>query len=177
MTDGNEYRESKNFSKILHIDEAIVLSLILLSAIGIGVTDISPEYGFWYWVVMVPIFGIGITYTSWSKTRRSGKSVGSLLWVQLMHWGGLFIAVNLVFLLHSTGRINNAVAGLVALLVLALTTFLAGIHFDFRYSILGIVLGLVVAGGAIFEEFIWMTIIPIVAGISLTAFWLRRTVK
>jgi hypothetical protein len=158
----------------LQTNEVILIALITLSAIGIVITDISPTYGFWSWMGMVPIFGGLSLYTGWSRARDRGVSASSVIKTQLLHWIGLLFAVNLVFLLLRKGRINNTEAGLVALLLLAFATFLAGVHFDWRYIIVGIILGATVAGATIVQEFIWMIIIPAITALILVAIWWWR---
>ncbi len=50
----------------------------------------------------------------------------------MLHWIGLVVAVQLVYLLLHIGRLDNENTGLIILLLLALTTFLAGIHLGWR---------------------------------------------
>lgn len=164
-----------SLAKRLQANEFILIALIALSAIGIGVTDFSPKYGFWYWAAMVPIFGGFSLYTGWSRATSQGISVSTVIRTQLLHWIGLLIAIILVFFLLRSGRINNIDAGLVALLMLAFATFLAGVHFDWRYMVVGIILGLAVVGAALVQEFIWMIMIPIVAAVILVIIWWWRT--
>ncbi len=167
--------ESKSIIKRLNANEIIIIALIALSAIGIGITDISPRYGFWYWVIMVPVFGGLSLYTGWSKARSQGISASNVIKRQLLHWIGLLIAIIIVFFLLRAGRFNNTEAGLTALLLLAFTTFLAGVHFDWRYMIVGIILGAAVVGAALVQQLLWIIIIPIVAAIILIVIWWWRT--
>jgi len=164
-----------SLAKRLQANEIILIALIALSAIGIGVTDFSPKYGFWYWMAMVPIFGGFSLYTGWSRATHQGIGVSTVIRTQLLHWIGLLIAIVLVFFLLRSGRINNIDAGLVALLMFAFATFLAGVHFDWRYMVVGIILGAAVVGAALVQEFIWMIMIPIVAAVILAIIWWWRT--
>jgi len=167
--------ESKSLFKRLNANEIIIIALIALSAIGIGITDFSPRYGFWYWVVMVPVFGGLSLYTGWSKARSRGVSASNVIKTMILHWIGLLIAIIIVFFLLRAGRFNNTEAGLTALLLLAFTTFLAGVHFDWRYMIVGIILGAAVVGAALVQQLLWIIIIPIVAAIILIVIWWWRT--
>jgi hypothetical protein len=165
----------QSLTKRLQSSEIILIALIALSAIGIGITDFSPRYGFSYWLAMVPIFGGFSILTGWSRSRSRGLSTSVVIKTQLLHWIGLLIAIIIVFFLLRTGRINNIEAGIVALLMLAFATFLAGVHFDWRYMIVGIILGAAVVGAALVQEFIWMILIPIAAAIILVIIWWWRT--
>lgn len=97
--------------------------------------------------------------------------------VQLLHWIGLLAAVALIyFLFKRTGRIDYNQLALISLLALSLTTFLAGVHFDWRFMVVGLVLGACVAGAAFVEQFMWMIVIPIVVALVLIVFWWKRSV-
>jgi len=162
-------------AKRIHIDEALFLSLIALSTIGIGVTNFWPVESFWFWAAMVPVFGFTSIYLGWSKARQRGEGVARIIRIQALHWLGLLAALFLIYyLLDPTGRIDYNQLAFITLLALALTTFLAGVHFDWRFMVVGIILGLAVAGAAFLEQFIWVIIIPIVAAIGLVVFWWQR---
>jgi len=74
----------------------------------------------------------------------------------LLHWIGLLVAVQLVYLLLLTGRLHNENTGLIVFLLLALTTFLAGIHLGWRLCLMGLFLGAALVAAAFLEEYVWM---------------------
>lgn len=169
--------EKPGLAKKIHTDEAILLTLIALSAVGIGITNFMPVRSFWFWVAMAPVFGIVSLYMGWSKARKRGEGASKIIWAQVLHWVGLFAAIVLIYLLFDpAGRINNNQLALISLLALALTTFLAGVHFDWRFMVVGIILGVSVAGAALVEQMIWMIAIPIIAAVILLIFWWKRAV-
>ncbi|NIP23192.1 MAG: hypothetical protein GWO38_05050, partial [Phycisphaerae bacterium] len=115
-------------------------------------------------------------YIGWSKARRRGEGISRIIWVQLLHWAGLLAAIGLIYLLYyKTGRIDNNQLALLTLLSLALATFLAGVHFEWRFMVVGIILGAAVAGAAFVEQVLWMIVIPIVALVGLGVFWWKRS--
>ena len=167
----------KSLAKKIHTEEAILITLMALSAIGIGVTNFKPVESFWYWAAMAPVFGAVSIYMGWTKARRRGEGMSRIIWVQVLHWAGLLAAVVLIyFLFRRTGRIDYNQLALMSLLALALTTFLAGVHFDWRFMIVGVVLGACVAGAAFVEQVMWMVVIPIAAALILIVFWWKRSV-
>ncbi len=175
--DPGAHTGEKSFAKKMHTEEAILITLMALSAVGIGVTNFKPVESFWYWAAMAPVFGAVSIYMGWSKARQRGEGMSRIIWVQILHWAGLLAAVALIYLLFEpAGRINNNQLGFICLLALALTTFLAGVHFDWRFMIVGIVLGACVAGAAFVEQVMWMVVIPIAAALVLIVFWWKRSV-
>ena len=176
---GNFHDGSSNFPKKHHISEFILILLLLLSIVGIALTDFSPTKGFWYWMAMAPVFcGAGIAL-EWPRMTRQGESKVKLIRAQILHWFGYLVTIYLVFLLSSTetGRLNNVDVGLVALLVLAFATFCAGISSNWRISVVGVFLGIAVVATALIEEYLWALLIPLALLIIGAFFWRHRKSK
>jgi hypothetical protein len=145
--------------RLFGLYEIIPIGLILLSIIGIGITDFSPSESRRYWLAMVPVFAAACLILEWSRARGRGQKWTTIVRTQLLLWLGLLLAVFLVYLLLHTGRLDNENTGLIILLLLALTTFFAGIHLGWRLFIVGIFLGLALIGATYLEEFVWMFLI------------------
>jgi len=145
--------------RLFGLYEIILIVLILLSMIGIGITDFSPADSRLYWLAMVPVFAGACLILEWSRARGRGQKWTTIVRTQLLLWFGLLLAVFLVYFLLHAGRLDNENTGLIILLLLALTTFFAGIHLGWRLFIVGIFLGLALIGAAYLEEFVWMFLI------------------
>jgi hypothetical protein len=145
--------------RLFGLYEIILIVLILLSMIGIGITDFSPADSRLYWLAMVPVFAAACLILEWSRARGKGQKWTTIVRTQLLIWFGLLLAVLLVYLLLHTGRLDNENTGLIILLLLALTTFFAGIHLGWRLFIVGIFLGVALIGATYLEEFVWMFLI------------------
>lgn len=155
-------------------NELLLALLVLASIGGIAVSDFTVTYGLRYWAAMVPLFGAVSLFGSWSRTRARGHSATDILRRQILHWLTLLLAMVLIYVLQTTGRMNDEDAGLVAMLALSITTFLAGVHFDWRFSVVGILLGATVVFAAFMEEYFWVLLVPaVLAGVTVV-FW-RRT--
>ncbi len=159
----------------IHQGEALFVALLVLSGVGIGVTSFSKQYGFHFWVAMVPLVGGVSTFLAWVRARARGESTGAALRVQLLHWLGTLAALWLVFLLQAAGQVPEDALGLVALATLALSTFLAGVHDDWRLCGVGLLLGGIVVAGAYVQQFAWVVLVPAVALLAVVGVvWLRR---
>ena len=149
-------------------DELILIGLTILAIIGIALTDFDRYYGLRYWLVMVPVFAGASIYAGWSRARAEGENPAKILRIQAFHWLASALAVYLVYLLQVTGRMNKEAAGLVTLLTVALGTFLAGVHFSWRFCVLGGILFLTVVAAAFLETFFWVFLIPaLIAGAAM----------
>jgi len=164
-------------SSFFNAERILFLTMFLLSLIGIGVSDFSMKYGFWYWLAMVPVFGGASVYNEWKAGRKKGEERSTLLGRQVFHWLALFAVVYLVHVLQSTGRMNQEDAGLVLLMALSLVVFLAGVHFNWRFAVLGVVLGATVAMAALVDQYFWIMATAIIAGGLTVIFWKTRSGK
>ena len=142
--------------RLFGLYEIILIMLILLAIIGIGITDFSPAESHRYWFAMVPVFAGACLILEWSRARGKGQKWTTILRTQVLLWLGLLLAARLAYLLLHTGRLDNENTGLIILLLLALTTFFAGIHLGWRLFIVGIFLGLALIGATYLEEFVWI---------------------
>lgn len=157
------------------IEEAVLILLIILSLVGVGITDFSPTDGYWYWMFMIVIFGLISIVTGFLESRsETGSVVKDILIVQVIHWLGAMLTVLAVFLLLQAGRLNFENTGLVILLILAMATFIDGIRLGWRFSMAGIFLGMTAVIAAYFEEFMWIVLILAIVIIAITLAWEHR---
>jgi hypothetical protein len=156
------------------IDRLVLAALLLLSLVGIAVADFSASSGLTYWLWMVPVFAAASLLLGWTRARREGQRVAGILTRHVLHWAPLPPALYIIYRLEEAGRLNREDAGLVALLTVALTTLLAGVHFDWRIAVLGLLLGAASLCAALVEEFFWVLLLPALVAGAVLLFWQRR---
>ena len=158
-----------------HIEELVLILLVLLSGLGVAINDLSPKSAFGYWMWMAPTFGVISVGAAWYRAARSSASIPAAVWRQVLHWAGVIGAVYLVYLLQRTGRLANEAAGDAALILIGLAAFLAGVHSDWRLMVLGVVLGITVVGIAVVEQIIWVVVLPLMAiGVVILLWYVRK---
>jgi len=158
----------------LRVEEIVLLGLVVLSGIGIAVSDASRDYGYRYWLAMAPVFGVLSAISAGSEARRSGGAVAPAVGREVLHWSGLAVAVCLIYLLEQSGRITNEAAGLVALIALALTSYLAGLRANWRFCVVGAILACAVAAATVVERFLWVVALPALGIVVAAALlWMR----
>lgn len=156
-------------------DRLVLAALLLLSLVGIGVADFSARSGLTYWLYMVPVFAGASLLMGWTRARREGQRIAGILTRHVLHWAPLPPALYIVYRLEEAGRLNREDAGLVALLTVALTTLLAGVHFDWRIAVVGLLLGAASLCAALVEEFFWLLLLPALVAGGVLLLWQRRT--
>lgn len=155
-------------------DQILYAVLTGIAVVGMAVADFSAGYGLGYWLFTVPIFAGACIYIVWDRARARGETAGSILWKSALHWSVLPLAMYVIYLLESTGRLNQEDAGLVALMSLAVTTLLAAVHFDWRLAFLGLILAGTALASALVEEFFWAALIPALLIGGGLIWWQRR---
>ncbi|MGR9107310.1 MAG: hypothetical protein ACU843_10315 [Gammaproteobacteria bacterium] len=167
--------QSKTLRRAARIEDAVLILLIILSLIGVGVTDFSPTDGYWYWMFMILVFGlISIGLAFFESKKMSGSVVKDVLAVQAIHWFGSMLTVLGVFFLLQAGRLDYENSGLVILLILALATFVDGIRLGWRFSMAGIFLGTTAVIAAFFDDFMLLALFLGIVIIFFTLYWERR---
>ena len=76
-------------------------------------------------------------------------------------------------MLYNTNRINAPELGIFSLLSVGLATFLAGVHFDWHFAVLGALLGLSALVVAWVEASIWF-VMPVAVFAVVILLWLQR---
>jgi hypothetical protein len=130
--------------------------MILLALIGVGLTYSNSQHAARYWVWLTPVYGILCVGTAWSRGSRGVKLDSSLVLQQALHWLGVAVAISLDFLIKKTGEENSPAAGMSALLILSLGCFLAGVHLEWLFSLVGILLAVTLFILAKAEQYQWV---------------------
>ncbi|MGB5542708.1 MAG: hypothetical protein WBO15_04865 [Gammaproteobacteria bacterium] len=169
MDDDREQTETRSATKPhLGRDSIVMLVLSVLAIIGIGITDFAPQSSRWYWLWMVVATGRVCIVLHWSRARKAGESITAILKTEPLIWLSVLVAVNLVYFLLHTGRLDNENTGLIVLLILALATFHAGLRLDWRLSVLGVVFGITLVLATYLEEFFWMVLLASLAVLAVS---------
>ncbi len=154
------------------IEEAILILLLILSILGIGITDYSPDDGYGYWLIMVVVFGLFAVLIAWLQSKKHDVlDFTHIVKEQFLHWFTSLVVVGGAFLLQKSGQLNEISASLVILLILSLATMLDGIRIGWRFSLVGLYLGSSAVVVAYFENFMWVEIVIAIAIVAMTIIW------
>jgi aminopeptidase-like protein len=140
-------------------EEIVLFLIILLSIIGVAMTEYSPEASWFYWIAMVVVFGFSAGFIEHHAQTDLSLKLGELILKQFLHWGATLVAILLSFAFVKTGRMTDEAAGLVILLILALSAFLNGRQGGWRFYVIGVFLAATAVLTAYMEEFLWMLVV------------------
>ncbi len=160
-----------------HIEEAILVLLLILSLVGIGIMDFSPADGYGYWLILVAVFCLFAMLIGWLQSKHRSDDFKLILREQLIHWTSSLLVVGGAFLIHQSGRIAEEDAGLIILLILSLSTILDGLRVGWRFSLVGLFLGVAAVVSVYTSHFLWIELgiaVLIVAATVLWELWIEK---
>ena len=150
------------------------LLIHIFSFIGLIFSDIQQDGAWDYWRFMIPVFAGLSIFLSWYLRKNKNALSKLTIWHELIHWVGLALAVYLISIFLHIGLMGRFEAGLVVLVMLALTTFLAGIYIEPTFCVIGILLGIFSVAAALLATYIYTIMLPVTIGVALFLVWVAR---
>lgn len=140
----------------------IFVVLLVLAIGGSAVSQAEEAGGRYYWSVLVLVYAAASIGRSWFQAKGQGGPVWDMIRTQVFHWFGTLVAIQIVLFFESDGITDRAPAAVFSLLLLALSTFLAGVHFNWTFLLLGCILAATAIGLGIADQIsIYLVTIPL----------------
>jgi hypothetical protein len=152
---------------------AVAALMVLLALLGVGLTTTNRAIAPTYWVSLVPVYGLLCVAAAYAR-KRHGAS-GRLVLRQVFHWLGIAAALGLDFFIRGTGEETGVAAGYNALLLLALGCFLAGVHLEWPFMIVGLLLATALMIVVKADQYLWLIVIVGVVAVA-AMIWLMRLI-
>jgi hypothetical protein len=140
----------------------VAVVMVLLAMLGVGLSTAAgakSSTAYIYWVSLVPLYGALCVWCAWAHSSERHQFSMTLVWRQVWHWLGIGIALALDFIIRRTGEESSMGAGMVALLILALGCYQAGIHFEWLFILVGALLSVTLVVVATAEEYMWLVFV------------------
>ena len=136
---------------LLKLDWPYVL-MLSTAILGIGYVSFSGEPAPYYWWLCVPLYCALCIVAGWRHVETKEARI-HLVWTQSLHWLAFLLAMQLVYLPDVRSVANNNAAGLNLLTILALATFVAGVHAaSWQIAFVGVILAAAVPTMAMIEQ-------------------------
>ena len=106
------------------------------------------------------MFGAVSVGLAWKRDLDLPGDQSQRVMKQALHWGTLIVGILLIFLMHRAQLFDRtSTPGLLALLLLAITSGLAGVHFNWRMAVVGLIQAATFVAAVMTEEFFWILLI------------------
>ncbi len=137
--------------------------VLFLTVLGVAYTSVARQPLVGYWEMLGVVTGIVCVISGWPHAHTRDARI-QLIWTQALHWLAFLIAMNLVLVSDVQRMLNADATGLAILLLLALGTFVAGVHtLSWQTCVLGIVMALGVPAIAWIEESALILLLAVIA--------------
>ena len=148
------------------------IAVLALTILGVAYTSVSQQPLIGYWEFLAVAIGLVCVTTGWLHIHDP-KARFRMVWTQALHWLAFLIAMNIVLLPNVQRMLNAPATGLALLMLLALGTFVAGVHVSWHICVLGIIMALCVPGIAWLAESALLLLLGVVVviGIGMTFRW------
>ncbi|VFU08727.1 hypothetical protein [Methylocella tundrae] len=161
------------------VRELPYLIILALTLGGVGYISMARRPLIGYWEFMALFMGVVCVASGW---RHAADSSGRwrLIWTQALHWGAFLVAMNLVLLPSVQAIADSDTTSLTILLLLALGTFIAGVHIaSWRMCANGVIMALGVPAIAWLDQSALLLTLGllIIVAIGATILWWRRAVR
>jgi len=150
------------------------LLMLVLAVVGVAYTSFVQDS--LYWVILTPLIGLICIASGWPETETR-EHRARLILTQVLHWGAVLVAMELMSL-QVTRQVSGIASALGVLTLLALGTFTAGLHMrTWKVAAVGVVLGISVPGIAFLQQSALLLLLiaaVLVTAIAVPFFWSKR---
>jgi hypothetical protein len=137
--------------------------VLILTLVGVAYASFSRQSMVGYWEFLAPVIGILCVILGWPHAPDKAAR-WRLIWTQALHWLAFLVAMNLLLLSGVASLLSPDATGLTILTLLALGTFVAGVHIEaWQICVLGMVMGLGVPAIAWIERSALLLLLLVVA--------------
>lgn len=170
---GARVTDDAHHQRLIHLNKrwkarlTVSLTMLVLAFIGLIIMNIHADSYWIYSCIMAVMFAVLSLWLFWYLHQGEHKISTSTIWHQALHWLGLMFAIYIVSIFVSTGVIGTMQAGLVTLLLLALTIYVAGLYTDLSFIFIGIALALFAAAAAMMEAYLSVFVIPVLIAAAI----------
>jgi hypothetical protein len=118
------------------------IAMLVLGIGGVAFRSFSGGPILLYWQILLPLFGVMCVLAGWPAASTSEQRQ-SLIWTQALHRAAFMLVTYALSMKQLRGVLNDNAMALALLALLALSTFVAGVHARaWRICVIGIVMGL-----------------------------------
>ncbi len=151
-------------------------AMLGLAVGGIVLTSFRGVTTYYYWMTLAPIYGLISIISGWRKLDTGAERM-KLVLTQALHWLAFLGAMWLMFLPEVRGVVNDNATALTLLILLALGTFVAGVHAGvWRICAVGVFLAVSVPAVAWIQESAMLLLVGalLLAGVGFAFWWMWR---
>ncbi len=149
------------------VDAALGIAMLFFGFVGIAALDDTGTGSQAYWSLLVIGFGVASLAIEWVHADAKFEWGRGTLRV-VLHWVGVLVAIQLVYIFIASGRLAGVDSSLVNGALLALGTYLCGVHCDWRLIVIGAALAFATAAVGFLSRYLWAMLAVAVLALVVT---------
>ncbi|MGD9545581.1 MAG: hypothetical protein AB7F41_16430 [Methylocystis sp.] len=139
------------FLDVIKIDLPYIV-MLSTAVLGIGIVTFTGQPVALYWELLTPLYCAICIYVGWRHAHTTHERT-RLVWTQVLHWAAFLFGMWLIYSPPLRKLIDVNAAGLNLMVLLAVATFVAGVHAAaWQICVVGIILGIFVPAVAIVQR-------------------------
>jgi hypothetical protein len=155
------------FLDVIKIDLPYIV-MLSTAVLGIGIVTFTGQPYAYYWEFLTPVYCAICIYIGWRHTETTRERT-RLVWTQILHWAAFLFGMWLIYSPPLQKLIDVNAAGLNLMVLLAVATFVAGVHAAaWQICVVGIILGIFVPAVAVIQRSSLFILVSVL-GISFIA--------
>jgi len=160
--------------EVLWLRKLPYLLVLALTIFGVAYTSVAQQPIDFFWEFVAFSTAVLCVTTGWTKVDTKAARA-RLMWTQAVHWAAILVAMNILFLPSVQRLLPSPATSLALLLLLALGTFLAGVHVSWQICVLGVVMAILVPAIAWLKGSALFLVLAIAVGVGIgSMFWRAR---
>lgn len=142
----------------------VPILLAVLGVVGMLLGRWLPAVAEWYWGLLIPLFMIFSLVLEWRGQADREGGFWKALGLQALHWLGLALGLWVLLLLEGGDRVPQEAVSPIALLLLCVASYFAGVHFHRGFLLAAGMMAFALLVTAWFEKhLIWILFVVIAA--------------
>ena len=162
----------RNWLMRLLIDEIGFFIVYLLALIGVAYTVYDAGKSAWYWELLVPVYCLFCIVIQWPQVGVTLKDRAKTAFQQVLHWGAFLGVMQIIFMPEVKILLNDQSTSFVLIMMLILSTFLAGVYLNWRLCVVAVLLALSEIVLIYFQESAMYVLLIGIAAAVLYGLWL-----
>jgi hypothetical protein len=149
----------------LTVDGLAAAFLIGMCVFGLAAADVRASFSREYWSAMPLAFGV-VAVALTALHGADGLPLWKVAMREALHWFGAVVGIQIVFYFIDKNQFTESNAGLACGLVIALATFMAGVHIQWRLVPIGAALLAATALTAFVEQNLFTLVAVMALGLA-----------
>jgi hypothetical protein len=149
----------------------IYIFMVVWAVGGLAFTDVYPTRSVDFWQLTTLLFAL-IAIVHVLRSESVGRTTLALK--QLAHWGAFLVAMVLLHSHYVTDLVTGDPLGVVTMILLALAVFIDGVYVNWRFCVVGLVLGFGVVVVAWLDDWALGIFLVALVAIALGVLYLLR---